>query len=63
MPGGLTEDEWRQVLKLSEAVGGLSFGRRLQSLQSASVSPEIIRHVLELTTADTSSVAFSDSED
>ena len=62
MPAGLTENDWRQVLKLSEAVAGLSFAQRVRFLQSASVSPEIIRHVLELTT-DRSSVGFSESEE
>jgi eukaryotic-like serine/threonine-protein kinase len=59
MPGSLSEDEWRQVLKLSEAVASLSFARRIRFLQSASVSPEIIRHVLELATTDASSLPFS----
>ena len=62
MPAGLTENDWRQVLKLSEAVAGLSFAQRVRFLQSASVSPEIMRHVLERTT-DRSSVGFSESED
>lgn len=55
----LTEDEWRQVLKLSEAVASLSIAGRLRFLQSASVRPEIIREVLELTTSDASSFQFS----
>src|SRR5215472_2256440 len=59
MPAGLTQDEWRRVLKLSEAVANLSFGRRLRFLQSANVNPEIIRHVLELAAMDASSLHFS----
>lgn len=61
MAVGLTEDEWRQVLKLSDAVAGLSFAGRLRFLESASVSPEIMAHVLELTTPDASSAELSDS--
>ena len=52
MPACLTEEEWRQVLELSEAVAGLSFAGRLRFLESASVSPDIITQVLELTTGD-----------
>jgi eukaryotic-like serine/threonine-protein kinase len=59
MAVGLTEDEWRQVLKLSEAVAGLSFAGRLRFLESASISPEIMTHVLELTPADASSLGSS----
>jgi serine/threonine protein kinase len=59
MPAGLSEDEWRQVLKLSEAVASLSFAHRLRFLQSASVSPEIIRQVLEMGTTDVRSLPFS----
>src|SRR6516162_9678913 len=62
MPLGLTENDWRQVLKLSEAVAGLSFAQRVRFLQSASVSPEIMRHVLDLTT-DRSSVGSSESQE
>lgn len=58
---GLTEEDWRQVLTLSEAVAGLSFAGRLRFLESASVSPEIKRLVLEMTTPDVSSVALSQS--
>ena len=60
---GLTEDDWRQVLKLSEAVAGLSFAGRLRFLESASVTPEIMRHVLELVTADGSAAEFSQREE
>jgi eukaryotic-like serine/threonine-protein kinase len=56
MAVSLTQDEWRQVLKLSEAVAGLSFAGRLRFLESASISPEIMTHVLELTPADASSL-------
>ena len=59
MAVGLTEDEWRQILKLSEAVAGLSFAGRLRFLESASISPEIMTHVLELTPADASSLESS----
>jgi serine/threonine protein kinase len=52
MPVGLTENEWRRVLELSEAVASLSFGGRLRFLESASISPEIIAYILELTTGD-----------
>src|SRR5215469_4873564 len=63
MAVGFTEDEWRQVLKLSEAVSDLSIAGRLRFLQSVSVSPEIIERVLELTTTDASSFEFSRSEE
>jgi hypothetical protein len=47
MAVGFTEDEWRQVLKLSEAVADLSIAGRLRFLQSVSVSPEIIERVFD----------------
>jgi serine/threonine protein kinase len=52
MPAGLTVEGWRTVLELSETVAAMSFAARLRFMESASIPPEIVARVLELTTGD-----------
>jgi hypothetical protein len=59
MPGGLSEEDWRSVLELSEAAADLSPRKRLAFLESARVSPPVLEEVLELMAESSGTTLFS----